>query len=174
MTAAPVWTLPFLWILIALVARVGTLPTAMIGVTVVEGLFVSGYVILRSRRDPTAVQPVARLLPLLPGHLLVLLMLALLDSPGMLAWLWTLVPAATVAYDIVGRCAALSGKQRMSISMILYGILWGDLLFLLERAVILHRGIQGTGEIVIAAAFGLLGALFLWVGAVRHWSVAKE
>jgi hypothetical protein len=173
-TVAPIWILPFLWILVALVARVGTLPIAMIGVTVTEVVLVSGYVILRSRRDRTDLQPVARLLPLLPGHLLVLLMLALLDSPGLLAWLWTLVPAVTLAYDIVGRCATLSGKRRMSISMILYGILWGDLFFLLERAVVLHRGIQGTGEIVIAAAFGVLGVLFLWVGAVRHWSVAKE
>jgi hypothetical protein len=62
----------------------------------------------------------------------------------------------------------------MSISMILYVILWADLFFLLERAVVLHRQLPGNREIMIAAAFGLAGALFLSMGIYRHWIAAKE
>ncbi|MCK4570345.1 hypothetical protein KAT84_00200, partial [Candidatus Bipolaricaulota bacterium] len=111
---------------------------------------------------------------LFPGHLLVLVIIALLDQPDMLAWLWTLVPLATLAYDMVGRNAKLSSVIRMSISMILYGILWADLFFLLERAVVLHRQISGNQEIMIAAAFGGVGALFLSLGVYRHRIAAKE
>ncbi|MEE8593285.1 MAG: hypothetical protein V3T03_04080, partial [Candidatus Bipolaricaulota bacterium] len=98
----------------------------------------------------------------------------LLDRPNTLAWLWTVVPLTTLAYDAVGRSEAFSPKVRMSISMILYGILWADLFFLLERAVVLHRQISGNGEIVIAAVFGLVGALFLSLGVYRHRIAAKE
>jgi hypothetical protein len=106
--------------------------------------------------------------------LLVLIVIALLDQPDALAWLWTLVPLATLAYDGIGRSAKLSSEVRMSISMILYGILWADLFFLLERAVVLHRRISGSREIMIAVAFGFVGALFISLGAYRHRIVAKE
>jgi len=92
----------------------------------------------------------------------------------MLAWLWTLIPLATLAYDVVGRNALLTAKVRMSISMILYGILWADVFFLLERAVVLHRQISGNREIMIAATFGVVGALFVLLGAYRHRLAAKE
>ena len=170
----PVWSIPFLLALVGIVAWVGHLSPAVLLIVVLETLIVSGYLILQSRGESSERQPSSNLLTLFPGHLLVLIIIALLDEPNTLAWLWTLVPLSTLAYDVVGRSQKLSSVLRMSISMILYGILWADLFFLLERAVVLHRQISGSREIMIAAAFGIIGALFLSLGVYRHWIAAKE
>ena len=170
----PVWSIPFLLALVGIVAWVGHLSPAVLLIVVLETLIFSGYMILQSRSEPSDRQPASNLLTLFPGHLLVLIIIALLDEPNMLAWLWTLVPLSTLAYDVVGRSQKLSSVLRMSISMILYGILWADLFLLLERAVVLHRQISGSREIMIAAAFGIIGALFLSLGVYRHWIAAKE
>ena len=170
----PVWSIPFLLTLMGIVVFVGHLSTAVLIVAGLETVIVSAYLVIRARGKPSDRQPTSKLLPLFPGHLLVLIVIALLDQPDVLAWLWTLVPLTTLAYDVVGRNTTLSSVIRMSISMILYGILWADLFFLLERAVVLHRQISGDQEIMIAAAFGLVGALFLSLGGYRHWLAAKE
>ena len=170
----PVWTIPFLLALVGITAFIGHLSAAVLIVIGVETLIVSAYLVILARGEPSGRQPTSNLLSLFPGHLLVLIMIAMLDQPNTLAWLWTLVPLTTLAYDAVGRSAAFSVVVRMSISMILYGILWADLFFLLERAVVLHRQISGNGEIMIAAAFGLVGALFISLGVYRHRIAAKE
>jgi len=170
----PVWSIPFLLTLMGIAVLIGNLSTAVLIVAGLETVIVSVYLVIRSRNEPSDRQPPSNLLPLFPGHLLVLIMIALLEQPSMLAWLWTLIPLATLAYDVVGRNALLTAKVRMSISMILYGILWADVFFLLERAVVLHRQISGNREIMIAATFGVVGALFVLLGAYRHRLAAKE
>ena len=170
----PIWSIPFLLALVGITAFIGHLSAVVLIVIGLETLIVSAYLVIRARGEPSDRQPTSHLLPLFPGHLLVLIIIALLDRPNTLAWLWTLVPLTTVAYDAVGRSARFSPKVRMSISMILYGILWADLFFLLARAVVLHRRMSGNGEIMIAAVFGLVGALFLSLGVYRHRIAAKE
>jgi hypothetical protein len=173
-TMLPVWSIPFLLALVGVAAVIGHLGTGVLIVIVLETLIVCAYVLVRARAEPSDRQPTSNLLSLFPGHLLVLIIIALLEQPDMLAWLWTLVPLATLAYDGLGRSTKLSGVVWMSISTILYGILWADLFLLLERAVVLHRQISGNREIMIAAAFGLVGALFLSLGVYRHRLAAKE
>lgn len=170
----PVWSIPFLLTLAGIAALIGGLSTVVIMVIGLETLAVSAYLVIRARDERSDRRPVANLLPLFPGHLLVLIIIALLDRPNMLAWLWTIIPVATIAYDVVGRSTRSSPKARLSISMILYCILWIDVFFLLGSAVVLHRQISGTGEIVITAAFGLAGTLFLLLGVYRHRIAAKE
>jgi len=170
----PVWSIPFLLALVGIAALVGHLSPVVLLVVGIETVIVSAYLILRSRNESTERQPLSNLLSLFPGHLLVLIIIALLNQPEKLAWLWTLVPLVTIAYDAVGRSLKLSSVLRVSISMFLYGILWADLFFLLERAVVLHRQISGNQEIMIAAGFGIAGALFLSLGVYRHWIAVKE
>lgn len=170
----PVWSIPFLLALVGISAFIGHLSAVVLIVIGLETLIVCAYLVIRARGEPSGRQPTSNLLSLFPGHLLVLIIIALLDRPDLLAWLWTLVPLTTLAYDAVGRSAKFSSVVRMSISMILYGILWADLFFLLERAVVLHRQISGDLEILIAVAFGLVGALFLSLGVYRHRMAAKE
>ena len=173
-TPLPMWSIPVLLALVGIVALIGHLDTAVLVVIGIEVVLVSAYVILQSRTDSPQRQPSSNLLALFPGHLLVLIIVALLDQSQGLAWLWTFIPPLTIAYDAVGRNAALSSLVRKSISMILYVILWTDLFFLLERAVVLHRQISGEQAIMIAAGFGVFGALFLSLGVYRHWIAAKE
>ena len=170
----PVWSIPFLLTLMGITVLIGNLSTAVLIASGLETIIVSVYLVIRSRSEPSGRQPPSNLLPLFPGHLLVLMMIALLEQPNVLAWLWTLVPLATLAYDVIGRNSMLTVRVRMSISMILYGILWADLFFLLERAVVLHRQVSGDREIMIAATFGVVGALFVLLGAYRHRLAAKE
>lgn len=170
----PIWSIPFLLALIGITALIGHLSPSVLLVAGIETIAFSVYLILRSRTAPSEQQPSSSILPLFPGHLLVLIIIALLDHPDTLAWLWTIIPLATLAYDAVGRSATLSSVVRISISMILYGILWADLFFILERAVVFHRQLSGEQEIMIAAGFGIVGALFISLGVYRHWITAKE
>jgi len=172
----PIWSLPFILALASIAALVGNLAFEALVVIGIETLGVCAYLVVRGRGKPAAAdrRPASNLVSLFPGHLLLLLILALLEDPGSLAWLWMLIPLATVAYDATARSARLSTRRRMSISMILYVILWADLFYLLERAIVLHRQLSGGREIMIAAAFGLAGVLFLSLGVYRHWIAAKE
>ena len=111
----PVWSIPFLLTLVGIAALVGHLSTAVLIVIGLETLAVSAYLVIQARRAPSDRQPISHLLPLFPGHLLVLTIIALLDRPDTLAWLWTLVPLTTLAYDAVGRSTKISSKIRMSI-----------------------------------------------------------
>jgi len=170
----PIWSIPFLLVLVAICGFVGHLSPAALAVAIASTLLVCFYLLYRSRQGETERRPVSNLLSLVPGHLLVLLIVALLERPGILAWLWIILPVVTVTYDAVGRSSRIRPSVRMSISIILYGILWADLFFLLERAIVLHRQFGGSQEIMIAAAVGLVGVLFLSLGIYRHWISAKE
>ena len=170
----PIWSVPLLLALVGIVALIGHLSSAVLIVVIGLTLLVCAYAIVLSRRGSSPRTPTSNLLSLFPGHLLVLLIIALLEEPGWLAWGWTIIPVATLAYDWVGRRENLSSRVRMSISIILYGILWADLFLLLERTVVLHRALTGRDEIMIAAGFGLVGALFFALGVYRHRLVAKE
>ena len=171
----PVWSIPFILALASIAALAGNLALEPLAVIGIETLGVCAYLVVRGRGKPAADRrPASNLLSLFPGHLLLLLILALLKDPGILAWLWMLIPLLTVAYDATAQSARLSIRRRMSISMILYVILWADLFYLLERAIVLHRQLSGGREIMIAAAFGLAGVLFLSLGIYRHWIAAKE
>ena len=150
------------------------LDSILVLVVGVETLLFAGYLVLRSRAQSSDYQPSTNVLSLFPGHLLVLLIIALLDDPSFLAWLWTIIPLSTVAYDAASRSATLPSVVRISISMILYGILWADLFFVLERAIVLHRNLSGKAEIMIAAGFAVAGTLFIALGVYRHWMTAKE
>jgi len=173
-TSLPVWSIPFLLVLVAIIGFVGQLSPAALAVAVGETVLVCLYLLYKSRRPVELPRPVSNLMSLVPGHLLVLLIVALLETPGLLAWLWTILLPVTILYDIVGCSARIRPKVRLSISSILYGILWADLFFLLERAIVLHRRIEGNQEIMIVAAVGLVGALFVSLGVYRHWIAAKE
>ena len=170
----PIWSIPFMLALIGLIALVGQLDSILVLVVGVETLLFAGYLVLRSRAQSSDYQPSTNVLSLFPGHLLVLLIIALLDDPSFLAWLWTIIPLSTVAYDAASRSATLPSVVRISISMILYGILWADLFFVLERAIVLHRHLSGKAEIMIAAGFAVAGTLFIALGVYRHWMTAKE
>ncbi len=173
-TSLPVWSIPFLLILVAISGFVGHLAPAALAVAVGETVLVCLYLLYTSRRSAEGPRPVSNLMSLTPGHLLVLLIVALLEAPGLLAWFWAILLPVTIVYDAVGRSARIRPKVRLSISSILYVILWADLFFLLERAVVLHRQVQGNQEIMIVAAVGLVGALFVSLGVYRHWIAAKE
>jgi hypothetical protein len=170
----PIWSIPFLLALAGIAALIGNLGAVVSVVIGTETVLFCTYLVLLARREPSGPQPTANVLSLFPGHLLVLIMIALLDKPDLLAWCWTLVPVATLAYDFVGRSGGGTPRIRLSISVFLYGILWADLFFLVERAIVLHRQLSGMSEIMIAVAFGLVGALFLSLGVYRHRIAAKE
>jgi len=173
-TASPILTIPLLLALVAIALVVARFDaSATIGVLTVS-MAVSGYLWVRARRGDGKTVPVSRLLPLLPGHALVLLGIGLVQVPGVLPWLWMLVPIVTAGYDALGRKAASRTRKWMSILGFLYVILWADLFFLLERIIVLRRGMSGSEEVILATAFVLVGGIFLGLGIYRHWLAVKE
>lgn len=166
----PVWSLPFLGLLLAATLWFGNLGLAPSIVVSVETGLAAIYV-LTARREPAA-QPVANVLPLLPVQLLLLFGISLLPQPDLLVWTWTAIPAASVGYDAVSRRPV--SKARTSILTGLYCILWADVIFLLERWIALGKGLTGLTSIAAAVAFGVVGGLFLITGIRRHRNAAKE
>jgi len=75
----PVWSIPFLLTLMGIAVLIGNLSTAVLIVAGLETVIVSVYLVIRSRNEPSDRQPPSNLLPLFPGHLLVLIMIALLE-----------------------------------------------------------------------------------------------
>lgn len=167
----PVWAIPFLLVLLGITLLVGHLQAAQAAAVSSETLVVVVYILVRSR-SRSSERPIANVLPLLPGHLLLLLAISLLREPGALGWFWAVLPPVSVAYDVVARSEAR--RARTSILAGLYGILWADVFYLLERVVVLGRGISGHGEIMAAVAFGATGVVFLATGVHRHRHAAKE
>ena len=174
MRTTPVWSIPLLLVLGAIVLFVGALPAVLNGVVLFETVAICGYLIVRSRRTEEVPKPVANVLPLFPAHLLLLLAIARLPDPAFLGILWTLVPAVSLAYDVVTVNEPWGRRFRASILAGLYAILWADLFFLWERVIVLARGISGREAILVAAAFGVVGAGFLGLGIYRHWRASKE
>lgn len=169
----PTWSYPFVLGLVGIVLFVGNLSPAMQAGIGVESLLFLSYVFWRARGHPHTSRPVANLLPLFPGHLLLLFALALRPVPSTaLVVAWTVVPVATICYDIVTRWPIRSERLKFSLLVSLYCIIWADLFFLLERVIALGRNISGKIEIIIGAVFGVVGIAFLCLGAYRHWRVA--
>jgi len=173
-TTLPTWSYPLVLGLVGIVLYVGNLPLGLKAGIGVESLLFLGYLVYRVRRPAQVSRPVAKLLPLFPGHLLLLFALSLLPNPQTtLAVAWMVVPVATISYDIVGQWPTQRERLRMSILVGLYCIIWADLFFLLERVIALGRNLSGNAEIIVVAVFGVVGIAFIFVGAYRHWRVAN-
>jgi len=164
--------LPFVLALLALSLVVGRFGLATRVAAAASTCSAVGYGIWAARRRRTAVRPVANLLALLPGHLLILFGLGILPRPDLLALVWCALPAGSVFYDVV--CACSSFRGRTSILSGLYGILWLVVFFLLERLIVEGKGITGHAAIVTAVAFGAIGVLFVATGTMRHLRAVKE
>jgi len=173
-TPLPIWSIPLMLVLVGVVLAVGRLPVAWSAVIAGEMLVAIAYMLWRGRGVREAPAPVSNVLSLLPGHLLLLLALALSSVPRELIGLWILIPAITLAYDWVSMRTHWGRRLRSSILIILYGILWADLLYLLERIIARSRRLTRGNEILVAVAFGVFGILFVSIGIYRHWRAGKE
>ena len=166
----PVWTIPLLLALLGIVLLVGNLGVVAKVIATVEALGYCGYLILRARSGD-APRPVSNLLALFPGHLLLLLAISSLEAPDGLAFVWAVVPPATILYDLISWRGILRAPFRTSISAILYAIIWADLFFLVERLIALTRE---WDERIIIVVLGVVGCVFLGLGLYRHRLAAKE
>ena len=166
----PIWTIPLLLALLGIVLLVGNLGLAAKVLVTVEALGYCGYLILRARSGDGP-RTVSNLLALFPGHLLLLLAISSLERSDGLAYVWAVVPPATVLYDSIAWRGILRAPIRTSISAILYAIIWADLFFLLERLIALTRE---WDERIIIVVLGVVGCVFLGLGLYRHRLAAKE
>jgi hypothetical protein len=169
----PIWSIPLMLAVLGIIVWVGNLSPSHGAIAAAETVLFCIYLVWRSRRRAGAERPVTNVLSLFPGHLLVLLAVSLLPSPGWLASLWALVPAASVAYDAVS-INAPRGIGRTSTLIGLYAILWAALFTLLDRVIAIRRGFGEQEEIIAAVAFGVFGILFISLGILRHWRADKE
>jgi len=170
--APPAWSYPLILALLGIVLAAGHFPPGFAAAIGVETVLFVLYLLYRSHREATQDRAVARLLPLFPGHLLLLFALGLL--PGVWhGWivLWLAVPAATVLYDVVA--VRVRGRARASILTGLYVIIWAAVFILLERIIALGRGLQGHEETPVIGVIGGLGVVFLAIGVYRHLMASK-
>ncbi|HDL86378.1 MAG TPA: hypothetical protein ENH11_08665, partial [Candidatus Acetothermia bacterium] len=72
----PVWSYPLVLALLGIIIAVGRLSTLLQIAVSVETLLFIAYLVIRSRRNITVSHAVANLLPLFPGHLLLLFALS--------------------------------------------------------------------------------------------------
>lgn len=173
-SSLPTWSYPLLLALLGVVLAIGHLPPVLqIGVAL-ESLLFLAYLAFRARREPRERHAVANLLPLFPGHLLLLFALSLLpETKTCIVLLWMLLPAVSVLYDVVAGWAGDWERARMSILATLYCIIWTALFTVLERIIALGRGLQGREETKLLVVFGVVGVIFLGLGVYRHWHVSK-
>ena len=167
----PVWTIPLLLAILGIALLVGNFGLGAKALVSAETLAYCGYLIVRARRADDAPRPVSNLLALFPGHLLLLMAISSLAAPDRLAFVWAIVPPATVLYDLMAWKGLLRKPIRTSISAILYVIIWADLFFLLERLIALTRE---WDETIIIVVLSLVGSVFLGLGLYRHRLAAKE
>jgi len=171
----PVWSYPLVLALLGIVIAVGHLPTSLQIAVSVETLLFIIYLAWRSRSDTSQSYAASNLLPLFPGHLLLLFALSIVPGQNNgLIGLWMVIPAASALYDFVSLRKGLVASRRVSILTVLYCIIWADLFALIERIVALGRGIQGPGEIKLIAVFGVLALVFLGAGVYRHIYAIKS
>ncbi|MBN1859811.1 hypothetical protein JW848_11505 [Candidatus Bipolaricaulota bacterium] len=161
------WTYPLIVALAAIVLFVNSAPLVW---SLFVGLGCLAWLVYawRTNRRTDCPKPLAGLIALLPGHLL--LLFAILFTAGADRWLmivWLLVIPWTIVYDAVGR-SAYGWRGRTSISAGSYAIIWSALLFLLERAIVVGRELEGSAGAVIAACFAVFGCGFVFVGIQRH------
>ena len=169
----PIWSIPLMLAVLGIVLWVGNLSPSHGVIAASETVLYCAYLVWRARRRVEAKKPVANILSLFPGHLLVLLAVSLLPDPGWLASLWALVPVVSIAYDAVS-INAPKGMGRTSTLIGLYAILWAALFTLLDRVIAIRRGFGEQEEIIAAVAFGVFGILFICLGTFRHWRAGKE
>ena len=171
----PVWSYPLILALLGIIVAVGHLSVSLqIAVSVETVLFIA-YLLLRSRRDTTESRAASNLLPLYPGHLLLLFALAIVAGQNtFLVGLWMIIPVASILYDLVSLRKGLVPSTQVSILTGLYCIIWADLFALLERVVALGRDIQGASEIKLIVVFGVLAVVFLGAGVYRHIYAIKS
>jgi len=176
----PAWSYPLVLALLGITLAVGHLPTFLQIAISVETLLFIVYLIIRSRRKLAAdnaieSHPVANLLPLLPGHLLLLFALSIIpgQNTGLVA-LWMIIPAVSVLYDLVSLSEGQPVPKQVSILTVLYCIIWADLFALLERVVALGRDLHGASEIKLIVVFGVLAVVFLAAGVYRHVCAIKS
>jgi len=167
----PIWTIPLLLAIVGIILLVGHLGTTAKAVVMIEALGYCGYLLARARSADRGSRPVANLLALFPGHLLLLLAISSMAAPDRLAYVWALVPPATVGYDVLSWKRLLRARTRTSISAVLYAIIWADLFFLLERLIASARE---WDERMIIVVLGVVGCTFLCLGLYRHRLAAKE
>jgi hypothetical protein len=171
--ALPVWSIPLLLAVVGIILAVGRLSLAVGVLVAAETILFCAYLLWRARRHPDVPRPTSNLIALFPGHLLLLLAVVLLPDPDRLALLWAIVPAASVAYDLIS-LREWRRDLRASTLIGLYAILWAALFTLLNRVIAIGRGFGEREEILAAVAFGVFGGLFISVGAFRHWRADKE
>jgi len=171
----PVWSYPPILVLLGVVLAISPFCPVWRAVLGGVSLLFVGYLALRTRWHPSRRHPASNLLPLFPGHLLLLFAVGrVAPTGGLLTALWAIVPVLTAGHDAMGlRTKDWRGWER-SLSAILYCIIWADLFFLLERVVALGRGLSGNSEIALALAFGGVGVVFLALGIYRHVRVSTE
>jgi hypothetical protein len=170
--AFPIWALPFVLALLGIAVALGNFSTSVDAFAVALTLCAVGYSYVVPRLRPTGGAPVANLLALLPGHLLLLFGLGTLPRPDALGLVWGALPIGSVVYDWVSSRGPFGG--RTSILAGLYAIIWLVVFFLLERFIVDGKGITGHAAIVTAVAFGAIGVVFVVTGTIRHRRAVKE
>jgi len=172
MASLPLWALPPLFAVLALVWVVGSLSTGVAAIASLAALVAIAYIPLSRRLRRERRGPPAGLLAMLPGHLLLLLALSWAPEPNRLALLWTALPVISVAYEVLW--FRWRGSALASILAGLYAILWCVVLVLLERVIARAKGISGREEAPVAIAFGVIAVVFVVTGVVRHRRAGKE
>ncbi len=115
-SSIPSWSYPLLLALLGIILAVGHLSPPLQAGVAVESLLFLAYLALRARREPQESHAVANLLPLFPGHLLLLFALSLLpETKTYIVLLWMILPVVSVLYDLVAGWAGDWERTRMSI-----------------------------------------------------------
>lgn len=170
--ALPVWTFPFLLVLLGVALVVGHFSPPVQVASGVASLAAIAYAGVAPRLHRGGGRPVSNLLALLPGHLLLLFGVGTLARPDVLGVVWCSLPIGSVVYDWLSAHGPFAG--RTSILAGLYAILWLVVFFLLERLIVLGKGIAGHAAIVTAVAFGAISVVFVVTGTIRHRRAVKE
>jgi len=162
------WSYPVILALLGMILWIGNISSGLKAGLTAETLLFLGYLMVFSHGKRTTSSG-ANLISMFPGHLLLLLVILLLPAFNIrLIFVWMVVPVATIGYDLIASRSPWSNGLNKSILAVLYCIIWADLFFLLERAVVLGRRLTDNKEIVAAAVFCVIGALFLSIGIYRH------
>ncbi len=171
----PVWSYPLVLALLGIIIAVGHLSTALQIAVSVETILFMAYLVVRLHRDTKRTRAVSNLLPLFPGHLLLLFAISIVPGQNAgLVGLWMIIPVASILYDLVSLGEWGVIWKQVSILAVLYCIIWADLFALLERVVALGREMQGAREIKLIVVFGVLAVTFLSAGVYRHVYAIKS
>jgi len=171
--ALPIWSIPLLLAIVGIALAVGNLSLGAVILVACASVLSCAYLLWRGRKHPSVERPTSNVIALLPGHVLLLLAVALLPASRWLPWLWVVLPIASIAYDLAA-IRVPRGRARTSILIGAYAILWAALFTLLNRVIAIGRGFGEREEIIAAVVFGVFGGLFLAIGIFRHARADKE